>query len=128
MRTEKVFKIKISIFEYTVTVIVSENINKSRIKRIKILGKYEEGEDPFGMTEGDTTWDKCFVFLKFNSDINTIVHENVHAKQLMEKFLGTVFDIETEAYLLGYLTETIYNKIKKMNDVYNNKKHTTNNA
>ena len=35
MKTEKVFKIKISIFEYIVTVIISENINKSRIKRNK---------------------------------------------------------------------------------------------
>ena len=120
MKTEKVFKIKISIFEYIVTVIISENINKSRIKRNKSLGKYEwDGEDRNGMTQGDTTWDKCFIFLKFDSGVNTIVHESVHAKQLMEKFLGTTFDIETEAYLLGYLTENIYNNLRKINDIYN---------
>lgn len=48
------------------------------------------------------------VFVPFSEyDFGIIIHEFTHVKQCLADYIGTIFDNETEAYIMGYFADEI---------------------
>lgn len=52
-------------------------------------------------------------FAEYDPAIDVIVHEAVHVKQFVEKFVETEFDDETEAYFTEYVCKSILEKMAR---------------
>lgn len=119
MIIEKVKKINIKPFYYTVTIILTNNILESRKKRNNFLLESEIIEEPKGLhCDGGTL--SSYIFLKYDSLSDVIVHESYHCICKLLKDIGAKHEEEIVAYLLGYITKEIVKFINKDKNVSNN--------
>ena len=52
-------------------------------------------------------------FAEYEPAIDVVVHEAVHVKQFVEKFVETEFDDETEAYFTEYVCKSILDRMER---------------
>jgi len=105
-------EIPFDIFPYKLTVIVSNDILKSRSKYDTILGRKYSNE--FAGAIHDTNHDgNSYVFLKSDATPGTIAHESFHVIWELLDFIGANDNNELIAYLMTYIVNNIHVFIKK---------------
>ena len=116
---EKETSYLVEIYDYTIHVVVSNNIIKARNKRKKRLnGKYEDKEQPGGLFSTIQNYEG-FIFLKWNTDVEVIVHEVFHAVCDIMRKIGTNLSSKSEecyAYPIGVISQKIYNFVELVKD------------
>ena len=112
---EKINKVYFPVFEYTVEVVITEDIISSRISRENIYGVYDnDGIQPKALHSYNINKNKCSVFYNKSTSISSIVHECVHAIDMMFVFIGaSEIDTEIRAYYMAYLVDEICNMLNK---------------
>jgi hypothetical protein len=117
---EKRYEQQLPIYGYTVHVVVSTNINKSRIKRDKVIGRgWEEDYTTRALHSGISDKPVSYIFMPANARVGEIVHESVHACQRIVEWIGATYrDPELIAYLIGYVTEGVYQFVGHFNKIY----------
>lgn len=65
----------------------------------------------------------CIICLAVDSSINTIVHEAVHAAGFVHELHSLHYSFENDesmAYMVGYLTDKVFDAIQKYGETYTN--------
>ena len=116
-------------FEDTINVVVAKNIKKA----IKYANKYHKHTPKLEYEESDnvdgmhykTPDNYRFIFLRYDADVHTIVHECFHAVMKTATNRGNKFSHKGEefyAYSLGQLTENVMDFFYGIEEV---RKHNT---
>jgi len=96
-----------------IKVVYTNNINKSRIKRNKKLGKLTNKLSPLVDGLCCTRKHRIYLFITPKSTYGVIAHEAYHGITALFKYIGVdEYDEEIVAYHLGYLIDKIV-KFKK---------------
>ena len=111
---EKVYTQELPIYGYTLKVVVSTDINQSRMKRSKQF-KREWEYDPTTRALF-TPFDNAplgYLFIPHDATIGEISHESTHAGQRIMQWIGAGYtDLEFVAYLFGYITDGVYDFVQ----------------
>lgn len=111
---ERIKKIYFPVFGYTIIVVVTDDVIKSRSKRDSVIGSECELKNMniTALFSCNINREKSFVFLKEGASIDTITHECYHAVQGLMDWLNAGNEPETFAHHLGYLTQEVFDFIK----------------
>jgi hypothetical protein len=104
---EQQFQIHFPVFDYSVYIIVSENIWEARHKRVKKLGLEEEDESRFirAMHCCAKKLPDSYIFMTPDITPGQFAHECSHAIARLFEWTGMKFEDEAFAYHLGYLID-----------------------
>jgi hypothetical protein len=100
--------IRFPVFLFTVTVIISNDILRSRKKLDRIVGYPMTKGNPQAMCTEYGPGLKCFLIFRPGADVDTFVHECWHAVFFMMNTVGVKIDHETVAHHMGYLSQQVY--------------------
>lgn len=97
--------------EYRVRVVVTSDLKKS----LEQHGIPADADDnsTYAMAVHEDGTGYSAIFLPYGANISSVVHESWHVIRRMMEYLGIELDNETVAYHLGYLTEKVYNFLRK---------------
>ncbi len=114
---ENVNHVSFPMYSYTVAIIVTTDIVKSRSKRNEVLG-YAETDltGVLGLHCFDDSTFTGYIFLNPDSEQSTITHECFHAVHSIARVIGARLDDASEefyAYHLGYLTGIVTKQVKR---------------
>jgi hypothetical protein len=110
---ERCHELKFDAFGYRVRVIFTNDVVASRIKRDRILGKYD-GSYASGLHSWSADKAQSYLFLGADARPCTIAHESWHAVRRMLLFCGAELENEVVAYHLGYLVGEIHKLQKQL--------------
>ena len=112
---EQEIKIDFPVFNYSIYVVYTSDIARSRKARSVFigapdeeLGSYVDGLHSFSPIDPDS-----FVFFTPSTSIGVITHEAFHALWRMFKWVGAKLENETFAYHLSYLVDKILEQKKQ---------------
>lgn len=110
--TEHKKKLTIHPFPYIVYIVVSNDIMESRDRYKKQLGEYN-GVPADGMHVCFENRPIAYLFLKYDTTIDTVVHEVFHAIWGIFNYIGARPEEEVMAYHLGAVTEAVVTFLAK---------------
>jgi hypothetical protein len=101
-------------FPYEIYVILTEDINNSRSGRSHFLGDWDSTEDTIGIHSGMEEAARSYIFLGYEPDISSVVHEAYHAVWRVMEYLGAHHENEVMAYILGHIVREIVKHVEKI--------------
>lgn len=119
--------IKLPVYGYVITVIITEDIDNSRISRNQEIGEfYQESENvTLGLHSYVEKHLESYIFINPDSTTQTIVHECFHCTAAIMSSIGSCLDSSSEevyAYTLGYLTAKVEKFLKNSKKKFKKKK------
>lgn len=116
MLKEAIDKIEFPVFNYTIYICYTTDIEASRLRRNDILGTLNQPLSKY--VDGLYSYDKndpfnSFIFINPSSSVGVISHEYFHALWRMFEEMGANLENETFAYHLSYGLDKILEFLKK---------------
>ena len=110
---ERVKKFSFRPFPYALTVVVSNDINQARTKRIPMLGRFTPDSNAMAFVNAYVHRRFAYMFLPEDADTETITHEVNHVIWFLEQYVEADFDKEVTAYYNGYYTREVVEFVYK---------------
>lgn len=113
---EKTKKLAFPVYDYTVEIIITEDVEYSRIRRDYLIGHSLEihGGRLAGLHSFNPDSPTSYIFLPLNAAPGTITHETFHCVLRMMAWIGSVVENENFAYHQGYIVNEINKFIDKV--------------
>lgn len=106
---ERQKKIYLPVFGYTVSVVVTDDLQRSRTKRNSVIGhSYTVAPTLRALHSFNNDKAKSWLFFQSAPSAGTISHECSHAVHRMFNWIGAENEIELFAYHLGYLVDECF--------------------
>lgn len=99
-------------FPYTVFLVISSDVMESRNKYKKQLGEYN-GVTAEGLHVCFENLPVSYIFLKYDTDIEVVVHEAFHCIWQIMDYVGAKLEEEVTAYHLGALVGDVCSFLAK---------------
>lgn len=111
---ERVGKIEFTIFDYNISIVVTDDIVKSRNNRSHLLGSlYHDHGGTKGLHSCNEDISGAYLFFNRDTTHEIIAHESFHAVYRMFKWIGAEIEEELMAYYLGYTVQQVTDFIYK---------------
>jgi len=124
---ERILKIELPVFDYTITVVVTDDIIKSRNDRAKEIGGEIGLKNINIMALHACHNDKAESYLFFyeGASVNTITHECFHSIFRLTEWINAEIEQENFAFHIGYLAQKVFDfmNLKPKSQTIKNKKN-----
>lgn len=101
---------------YSVYVILTEDVNRSRSGRSHFLGEWQELPNTGAVHTGMANEGRSYIILPYDTKLDYIAHESFHCVWRIMEYIGACHNEEIMAYYLGYIVEQIALFVKKEMD------------
>lgn len=113
IRGERVKCICFPVFaNYTVRVVLTPDVAKSRSARDSEIGNKYDGGDPLGIHAFNGNGD-AWIFLPLTVEPGTVAHECFHCINRMMQWIQADLENEVVAYHLGFLVTEVSNFLRR---------------
>ena len=109
---EKIKNINFQTLNHDLTIVISNDVHKSREIRGHILGPTDLPPENIRAMHSTNGLGKSFLFIPHDADVGEVAHESYHCVWTVMKFINAQHENEIVAYALTFVVRSVHDTLK----------------